>query len=554
MADLYSGRKRRNMIWKGLAYAATILGLSMLVIILATLIWNGVGGLSLDVFTKNTAPPGVVGGLLNSIVGSIMMTVIGLAIGAPLGILAGTYLAEYGRDTRLSVVVRFINDILLSAPSIVIGLFIYELLVVPFGHFSALAGGVALAVLGAPIMVRTTEDMLNLVPNTLREAASSLGMPRSLVIRHVAYRAVRSGIVTGVLLAIARMTGETAPLDLHRARQLVVQSRSSRTDVEPSPHHLRVRPQPLRRVAEARVDGRAHPYVGRPGPQHLGPRALRVVKTELRSRVLRMSNDVNAPRPAKPPSANKDKVIVRGLNFYYGQNHALKEVTLSLFEGQVTAFIGPSGCGKSTLLRVLNRMYDLYPGQRAEGEVLLDGENILSKGLDLNLLRSRVGMVFQKPTPFPMTIYDNIAFGVRLYEKLPKSEMDDRVELSLKRTALWGEVKDKLNASGLSLSGGQQQRLCIARTVAISPEVILFDEPTSALDPISTAKIEELLDELSGEYTIAIVTHNMQQAARVSHYTAFMYLGEMVEFNETNTVFTSPRDKRTQDYVTGRFG
>jgi phosphate transport system permease protein len=212
MADLYSGRKRRNMIWKGLAYAATILGLSMLVIILATLIWNGFGGLSLDVFTKNTAPPGVVGGLLNSIVGSIMMTVIGLAIGAPLGILAGTYLAEYGRDTRLSVVVRFINDILLSAPSIVVGLFIYELLVVPFGHFSAFAGGVALAVLGAPIMVRTTEDMLNLVPNTLREAASALGMPRSLVIRHVAYRAVRSGIVTGVLLAIARMTGETAPL------------------------------------------------------------------------------------------------------------------------------------------------------------------------------------------------------------------------------------------------------------------------------------------------------------------------------------------------------
>src|SRR5271155_1247816 len=212
MAGLYSGRKRRNLIWKGLACAATILGLSMLVIILVTLIWNGVGGLSLDVFTKNTAPPGVVGGLLNSIVGSIMMTVIGLAIGAPLGILAGTYLAEYGRDTRLSVVVRFINDILLSAPSIVVGLFIYELLVVPFGHFSALAGGVALAVLGAPIMVRTTEDMLNLVPNTLREAASALGMPRSLVIRHVAYRAVMSGLVTGVLLAIARMTGETAPL------------------------------------------------------------------------------------------------------------------------------------------------------------------------------------------------------------------------------------------------------------------------------------------------------------------------------------------------------
>ena len=265
-------------------------------------------------------------------------------------------------------------------------------------------------------------------------------------------------------------------------------------------------------------------------------------------------SEVEAERPLRGPVAETNKVVVRNLNFYYGQAHALKGVNLNLLAGQVTAFIGPSGCGKSTLLRVLNRMYDLYPGQRAEGEVLLDGENILAANLDLNLLRSRVGMVFQKPTPFPMTIYDNIAFGIRLYEKLPKSEMDARVEQALSRAALWNEVKDKLNASGLSLSGGQQQRLCIARTVAISPEVILFDEPASALDPISTAKIEELIDELSGDYTIAIVTHNMQQAARCSQYTAFMYLGEMVEFDETNTVFTAPRDKRTQDYVTGRFG
>src|SRR3974390_2372661 len=217
-----------------------------------------------------------------------------------------------------------------------------------------------------------------------------------------------------------------------------------------------------------------------------------------------MDDEVKAQAPLKRATVTKEKVVTRGLNFYYGKTHALKDVPLSLFEGQVTAFIGPSGCGKSTLLRVLNRMYDLYPGQRAEGEVLLDGENILSKNLDLNLLRSRVGMVFQKPTLFPMTIYDNIAFGIRLYEKLPKSEMDDRVESALKRTALWGEVKDKLQASGLSLSGGQQQRLCIARTVAIKPEVILLDEPCSALDPISTAKIEELIDELSGDYTIPI--------------------------------------------------
>ena len=258
--------------------------------------------------------------------------------------------------------------------------------------------------------------------------------------------------------------------------------------------------------------------------------------------------------PDKTANATKEKIVIRDLDFYYGESHALKNVSLGLQEGQVTAFIGPSGCGKSTLLRVLNRMYDLYPGQRAEGEVLLDGEDILSKNLDINLLRSRVGMVVQTPTPFPRTIYDNIAFGIRLYEKLRKSEMDDRVESALKRSALWGEVKDKLSANGLSLSGGQQQRLCIARTVAIKPEVILFDEPCSALDPISTAKVEELIDELSGDYTIAIVTHNMQQAARVSHFTAFMYLGELIEFNETNIVFTAPRDKRTQDYVTGRFG
>jgi len=249
-----------------------------------------------------------------------------------------------------------------------------------------------------------------------------------------------------------------------------------------------------------------------------------------------------------------ERISVRDLRFYYGESLALKNINLPLYDRKVTAFIGPSGCGKSTLLRVLNRMYDLYPGQRAEGEVLLDGENILQPGIDLNLLRSRVGMVFQKPTPFPMTIYDNIAFGVRLYENISKADMDVRVEEALSKAALWKEVKDKLNASGLSLSGGQQQRLCIARTVAIKPEVILFDEPCSALDPISTAKIEELIDELKSEYTIAIVTHNMQQAARVSEHTAFMYLGDLIEFNETSNIFTTPKDQRTQDYITGRFG
>jgi phosphate transport system ATP-binding protein len=267
---------------------------------------------------------------------------------------------------------------------------------------------------------------------------------------------------------------------------------------------------------------------------------------------------VEVSHPVVPGSADAAqapaKISVRDLNFYYGQSKALKDISLKLGTHEVTAFIGPSGCGKSTLLRVLNRMYDLYPHQRAEGEILLDKTNILDPKLDLNLLRARIGMVFQKPTPFPMTIYENVAFGVRLYEKVSKAELDERVERALRGSALWGEVKDKLNASGLSLSGGQQQRLCIARTVAVKPEVILFDEPCSALDPISTAKIEELIDELKADYTIVIVTHNMQQAARVSDFTAFMYLGELIEFGPTTQMFTAPRDRRTQDYITGRFG
>ena len=261
-----------------------------------------------------------------------------------------------------------------------------------------------------------------------------------------------------------------------------------------------------------------------------------------------------APAVPRREDAAREKVSIRDLQFYYGDARALKDITLPLYDRKVTAFIGPSGCGKSTLLRVLNRMYDLYPGQRAEGEVLLDGENILSPRQDLNLLRSRIGMVFQKPTPFPMSIYDNIAFGVSLHERLGKRDMDERVEWALQRAALWDEVKNILGQSGMSLSGGQQQRLCIARGIAVKPEVLLLDEPTSALDPISTAKIEELLHELKKDFTIAIVTHNMQQAARVSDYTAYMYLGELIEFGETDRIFTSPSDRRTQDYITGRFG
>jgi phosphate transport system ATP-binding protein len=255
-----------------------------------------------------------------------------------------------------------------------------------------------------------------------------------------------------------------------------------------------------------------------------------------------------------PTAAERVKMRVTNLNFYYGKYQALKDINLAIAEKKVTAFIGPSGCGKSTLLRVLNRMFELYPEQRAEGRVEVDGNDILTTREDVSLIRAKIGMVFQKPTPFPMSIYDNIAFGVKLFESLNKPAMDERVEWALRKGALWNEVKDKLNQSGTSLSGGQQQRLCIARGIAIKPEIILFDEPCSALDPISTAKIEELIEELKVDYTVAIVTHNMQQAARVSDYTAYMYLGEMIEFGDTDQIFIKPKKKETEDYITGRFG
>ncbi|MHB8915714.1 MAG: phosphate ABC transporter ATP-binding protein PstB [Thiobacillus sp.] len=259
--------------------------------------------------------------------------------------------------------------------------------------------------------------------------------------------------------------------------------------------------------------------------------------------------------PQAPAAHAKEAILeVRDLSFYYGDFRGLTNISLDIAKNLVTAFIGPSGCGKSTLLRTFNRMYDLYPGQRAEGTIHFHGKNLLDKKQDVNLVRAKIGMVFQKPTPFPMTIYENIAFGVRLYDRISRSEMDDRVEWALKKAALWDEVKDKLQQNGLSLSGGQQQRLCIARTIAVKPEIVLLDEPTSALDPISTAKIEELINELKSEYSIVIVTHNMQQAARISDFTAFMYLGELIEFSNTATLFMNPSVKQTEDYITGRFG
>jgi len=269
----------------------------------------------------------------------------------------------------------------------------------------------------------------------------------------------------------------------------------------------------------------------------------------------KMSSDTALPASLQQgPAGHAARVSIRNLNFYYGETHALKNVSIDFPDRQTTAMIGPSGCGKSTLLRILNRMYDLYPGQRAEGEVIIGGHNIIAPGQNLNELRRRVGMVFQKPTPFPKSIYENVIFGVRLHEKLSKAELDERVEWALTRSALWGEVKDRLHTSALGLSGGQQQRLCIARSIAVRPDVLLLDEPTSALDPISTLKIEELIDELKRDFTIVIVTHNMQQAGRCADQVAFFYLGELVEVGPSSQIFTAPRERKTQEYITGRFG
>jgi phosphate transport system ATP-binding protein len=293
---------------------------------------------------------------------------------------------------------------------------------------------------------------------------------------------------------------------------------------------------------------------------YAGHRPFRVMRQEMNEMSTTMNEQQGQSETLGSVAARTDvtmseaRITIRDLNFYYGANQALKNINFDLPNCQVTGMIGPSGCGKSTLLRTLNRMYDLYPGQRATGQVMMDGENIIEPNVNLNALRAKIGMVFQKPTPFPMSIYENIAFGVKLHEKLSKSQMDERLEWSLRRGALWDEVKDRLNTSALGLSGGQQQRLCIARTIAVRPEVILFDEPTSALDPISTLKIEELIDELKKDFTIAIVTHNMQQAARCADQVAFFYLGELVEVAPAMQMFTSPRERRTQEYITGRFG
>ena len=452
----------------------------------------------------------------------------------------------------------------------------------PMGHFSAWAGAMALAIIMIPVVVRTTEDMLRLVPSALREAAAALGAPKWKIIVTVAYRAAVQGMLTGVLLAVARISGETAPLVVHRAQQPVLEHRPQRADGQPAGRDLPVRDEPLRRLADARLGRRAADHRGDPLSQHHAPASglmeqLQTMNPRLALSIDAESEDARAtllPRAAgsrargarqrRARSAGRAhavgpappvKVDIRNVDFYYGKFQALHGISLPLYDRRVTAFIGPSGCGKSTLLRILNRIYELYPGQVATGEVLVDGaEHPGARARPQSgcapgsawCSRSRRRSRCRSTTTSPS------ASGSTRGCRKPSSTTASKS--ALRRAALWDEVKDKLRQSGLSLSGGQQQRLCIARAIAIEPEILLLDEPASALDPISTQRIEELIAELKADYCIAIVTHNMQQAARSSDYTAFLYLGELIEFDETERIFTHPRAKRTEDYITGRFG
>ncbi len=471
-----------------------------LVLILGDLIAKGASSLDWNFFVRNPVPAGETGGgVANAIVGTVIIVGIAGLIGLPIGIGAGLYLAEYGSG-RLGFLVRFVADVLNGTPSIVIGIFAWTWLVKPAGRFSALAGSVALAVLMIPMIARTTEEMVRLVPHSLREAALALGYPRWRTSLRIVTRTALSGIVTGCLVGIARIAGETAPLLFTALGNLNFSTSLG---------------QPMQTLS-------LQIYVYATGPFDEWHRLAWAAALVLMGLVL---------------------VLAAAARWVTRQRYGSAR------------YIGPSGCGKSTFLRCLNRMHELSEGGWVTGKVLLDEVDIYASDVNPVQLRRRIGMVFQRPTPFPtMSIYDNVAAGLRVNGRRSRPELDEAIERALRQAALWDEVKDRLRASALALSGGQQQRLCIARAIAPQPEILLLDEPTASLDPTGTQRIEELCHLLKRLYTIAIVTHNLQQAARVSDYTAFFYMGRLVEVGRTSTLFTKPGVEQTEAYITGRFG
>ena len=519
------------------AVGSTILVMAPLIAIFAYLVYKGASSLNLAFFTQVPKPVGEIGGgMANSILGSGILLAIASLMGVPIGIAGGIYIAEFGRNKRLANMVRFTADVLNGVPSIVMGIAVYTLIVVPQKHFSALSGGVALGIMMIPTITRTTEEMLLMVPLNVREAALGLGVPELAFgsFHHPADRVagrhyrLHAGLCPG--------GGRDRAAALYRFREPVLEHQHKSTDRGPSATDFRVCDFPLRRLASSCL-GR------RPGAD----RAYRRIR---RTRQVR----------SRPRSSERGKLVgveiqVSDLNAWYGANHTLQSISLKIPANHATALIGPSGCGKSTFVRCLNRMHETNPIGRVTGTVRVGQTDIYAQSSPVEI-RRRIGMVFQRPNPFPtMSIYDNVASGLRLNGYRNRKILDEVVERSLQQAALWEEVKDDLKKkSGASLSGGQQQRLCIARALAVDPEVMLMDEPASALDPVSTAKIEDLIFQLKSQYTIVIVTHNMQQAARVAENTGFFLNGKLVEFDATHKIFTNPTDKRTEDYITGRFG
>ncbi len=484
-------------------------------------------------------------------------------IAVPIGILTAVYLVEYGQGKRLARAISFFVDLMMGVPSIVAGLFIYAFWLLALGfQFSGFAGALALVILMLPVVVRNSEEMLKLVPSELREASYALGVPKWRTITKVVLPTAFSGIVTGIVLGIARAMGETAPL-------LLLVGTNPKINFDPFSLSLTdPNPNPMTTLPTYIFEQLTTAAGSTTAPAFYRAWAAALVLTDHHHHVVERAGAVRRPVHQGPRLATRrtriamaKSIDVSDLNVYYGKFLAVEGVSMTVEPRSVTAFIGPSGCGKSTFLRTLNRMHEVIPGARVEGKVLLDGEDIYHSSVDPVNVRRTIGMVFQRPNPFPtMSIYDNVVAGLKLQGRQPKKKLDEIVEKALKGANLWNEVSDRLSKPGAGLSGGQQQRLCIARAIAVEPQVLLMDEPCSALDPISTLAIEDLISELKERYTIVIVTHNMQQAARVSDRTAFFNLaavgkpGKLIEMADTQKIFTNPSQKGTEDYITGRFG
>ncbi len=556
-----------------------------LVLVLYTVIAKGITAISWQFLTGSPIPPNVlplgVGGMAPAIIGTLEITAFAALIAIPLGVLGAIYINEYGGKGWLARLIAFMADVMTGVPSIVMGLFIFTIWMLHFGY-SGVAGSFALACLMLPIVIRSTYEMLLLVPDQLREASYALGATKSRVTLTIVLPAAIGGIVSGALLAVARAAGETAPLlfvilstqdDEHEP---VLRRQHGAADAD-----LRQRAVTVRRRRRARLGRGAHahrhhlrPDARRP-PHHRPVHPLHALgipmeQPEQEAEVVAQTVSTNLPRletTVKAPDTETPRATifdVQNVSIWYGSFKAVTDVSLPIYEHEVTAFIGSSGSGKSTVLRAFNRMNDLVPGARVDGTMTYRGADLYARDVSAAAVRRRIGMVFQKPNPFPKSIYDNVAYGPRINGERNKAKLDEIVERSLRSAALWDEVKNRLKQSGLALSGGQAQRLCIARTIAVEPDVVLMDEPASALDPIATLAIEDLIRELKQNYTIVIVTHNMQQATRVSDRTAFFSVltdskndtrtGILVEYGPTQQIFEDPHDDRTQAYVTGRIG